>query len=198
MADALKWYMTSAPEELIEVITNSLSTFDPQFDTAKTSSGVVLDIRDSKTFWINSGHWISGFCWHYVMLANRNSFQYDIDRFENDTLQYTSYDVGEYYHWHVDGDISSLLQPDSNPQNNFIQSNTEKSRKLSFIMQLSSPEEYRGGEVQLQFSDRSTAFLPKQRGTIAIFDSRTLHRVKKVTEGRRKSLVGWIEGPRWK
>ena len=39
---------------------------------------------------------------------------------------------------------------------------------------------------------------PKQKGIIAFFDSRTPHRVRKVKSGMRKSLVGWVVGPRWK
>jgi PKHD-type hydroxylase len=31
-----------------------------------------------------------------------------------------------------------------------------------------------------------------------LFDSRTPHRVRKVRSGLRKSLVGWVVGPRWK
>ena len=39
--------------------------------------------------------------------------------------------------------------------------------------------------------------LPRRRGTVGIFDSRTQHRVHKVTKGTRKSLVGWCVGPQW-
>ena len=198
MADALKWYMTSIPDELVDIVSKSLNNFDEHFTPAVTTGGVTLDIRDSKTLWVDQSHWIMGLCWHYVMIANRENFLYDIDRFENGTVQYTSYDVGEYYNWHVDGDVTTCQEPLADSKERFIQRSTEKSRKLSFIMQLSSPEEYTGGEVQLQFNSKDTSFLPKQKGTIAVFDSRTLHRVKKVTSGRRKSLVGWVEGPRWR
>ena len=40
--------------------------------------------------------------------------------------------------------------------------------------------------------------VPRRRGTIVLFDSRTSHRVLKVTKGIRKSIVGWTVGPRWK
>jgi len=39
---------------------------------------------------------------------------------------------------------------------------------------------------------------PRQRGSIILFDSRTPHRVQKVRSGERKSIVGWVVGPRWK
>ena len=71
-------------------------------------------------------------------------------------------------------------------------------RKLSFSLQLSDPEDYTGGEVQFMDNGRKTYFAPKQRGTLIMFDSRTPHRVRKVKSGMRKSLVGWVCGPRWR
>ena len=65
-------------------------------------------------------------------------------------------------------------------------------------VQLSSPEEYSGGEFQLLTDDNESFFAPKEKGTVIIFDSRLRHRVRKVNSGRRKSLVGWAYGPRWK
>ena len=40
--------------------------------------------------------------------------------------------------------------------------------------------------------------LPKERGQMCIFDTRTKHRVLPVTKGTRHTLVGWAIGPRWK
>ena len=39
--------------------------------------------------------------------------------------------------------------------------------------------------------------MPRKRGCIALFDSKTLHRVMPVTKGTRKALVGWCLGPQW-
>ena len=105
---------------------------------------------------------------------------------------------GEYYHWHNDASIEVSFQPTENIQENFIITNIEKIRKLSFILQLSDPDDYEGGEVQFMSGDGNTYFAPKTRGTVIVFDSRTPHRVKKVISGHRKSLVGWVVGPRWK
>ena len=85
------------------------------------------------------------------MLANKNNFLYDVTEFESGTLQYTSYHPGEYYHWHVDGDIA-------NYQNSCDGGHEESVRKLSIIVQLTDPSEYTGGEVQLQFTDKKTHF----------------------------------------
>ena len=71
-------------------------------------------------------------------------------------------------------------------------------RKLSFALQLSDPDDYEGGNVQLLDESGSNYLAPRKRGTMILFDSRTQHRVLKVTKGVRKSIVGWTVGPRWK
>ena len=59
-------------------------------------------------------------------------------------------------------------------------------------------KDYRGGEVEFINSAGERYFAPKQKGTLIVFDSRTKHRVRTVKSGLRKSLVGWVVGPRWK
>ena len=74
----------------------------------------------------------------------------------------------------------------------------EMVRKLSFSLQLSAPEDYRGGELEFIDNNNKPFLAPKQRGTMVVFDSRLRHRVRKVKSGLRKSNVGWVLGPRWK
>ena len=110
---------------------------------------------------------------------------------DHQAYQYTVYEAkpdapkGDFYTWHTDHGHEMV---DSNG----------KIRKLSFTLQLSDPEDYTGGEVQFMDNGRKTFFAPKQRGTLIMFDSRTPHRVRKVKSGMRKSLVGWVVGPRWR
>ena len=63
---------------------------------------------------------------------------------------------------------------------------------------MSDPTDYRGGEVEFLDSGAKRFLAPKQRGTMIVFDSRTRHRVRKIKSGIRKSIVGWVVGPRWK
>ena len=65
-------------------------------------------------------------------------------------------------------------------------------------MQLSDPDDYEGGNVILLTEGGQKYVVPRQRGTVIIFDSRTMHCVNKVKKGLRKSLVAWAVGPRWK
>ena len=80
----------------------------------------------------------------------------------------------------------------------FLNENTEMVRKLSFVLQLSDPDDYEGGNLQLLDEAGKSYIAPRQRGTMILFDSRTMHRVLKVKSGVRKSIVGWTVGPRWK
>ena len=200
------WYMTNLPEKVVEVICEDLNTnFGNQMnDSLLSGDSLNKDKRASKNSWIPTTHWVGGFVWHYIERANRENFLYDIRNIDSETMQFTQYDVGEFYGWHNDAGISSQYKPISvgnhseGRAQDFVNENLELVRKLSFVIQLSNPEDYEGGNLQLLSEDGKKYFAPRQRGTIIIFDSRTQHRVLKVTGGRRKSLVGWIVGPRWK
>ena len=142
-----------------------------------------LHRRDSNINFLSENHWIVGFCYHYILQANKSNFEYDIFGFEGNTMQYTEYAENQNYKWHYDDEIFTA---------------SPVKRKLSFTLQLSSPDEYDGGEFQLLSADDELYVAPKEVGTIIIFDSRAKHRVTKVKSGIRKSLVGWVNGPKWK
>ena len=142
--------------------------------------------------------------WHYIQRTNRENFCYDLTAIDGESIQYTQYGAGQFYDWHVDADIDTAYKPQqivgsgTNIAQDLITLQGEYVRKLSFSLQLSDPEDYTGGEVQFMDNARKIFFAPKQRGTLIMFDSRTPHRVRKVKSGVRKSLVGWVVGPRWK
>jgi PKHD-type hydroxylase len=208
MAFQTLWYQTDLPKDIIETIEKDLKVFDEQAQDSSVGHGgpgeIDKVIRNSKNVWIPTSHWIGGFLWHYVQRANRENFVYDLTCIDGETLQYTQYGEGQFYNWHIDAGIDSFYKPQlisSSAQNiaqDQINLNGECVRKLSFSLQLSDPEDYRGGEVQFMDMAGKSFFAPKQRGTIIFFDSRTPHRVRKVKSGMRKSLVGWVVGPRWK
>ena len=85
-----------------------------------------------------------------------------------------------------------------NIHEDYLNLRNEYVRKLSFTLQLSEPDEYEGGNVQFIDDENKTFFAPRQRGSMVLFDSRTQHRVLKVKKGVRRSIVGWVLGPRWK
>lgn len=207
MAQQAVWMFSDLPEDLILSLEKDLTRFDDSLDASLVSNGRLNQtIRNSRNAWIPAQHWVAGFLWHYVNMANRENFKYDISHIDGNSIQYTRYEVGEYYKWHQDAGIACSstynlnLKDKKEIYNSHLESQTEQLRKLSVIVQLSNPEDYEGGNVQMMTEDGSgnTYFIPRQRGTVVVFDSRTQHRVLKVTKGVRKSIVAWCVGPRWR
>tara|TARA_B100001250_G_scaffold5059_1_gene4308 strand:- start:2573 stop:3238 length:666 start_codon:yes stop_codon:yes gene_type:complete len=221
MASQSLWYYTGLPNTVIDAIEEDLDrNFSPELKPsvvghspdgtgAKTKVNELnTSIRNAQNAWIPSSHWIAGFCWHYVMRANRENFLYDLSHIDQESLQYTVYDPGEYYGWHSDADLSTMHTPLSEWNKgqksveeiniDKIRTQNEFCRKLSFSLLIADPSDYRGGNLEIYGFQDKKYIVPKQRGTIILFDSRAKHRVTKVTEGVRKSIVGWTVGPRWK
>ena len=202
------WYFTDLPADVVNIIERDVSEkFDMNMGESRLDGNTVnKDKRNSYNAWIPTSHWVGGFLWHYVQRANRENFLYDLRCIDNESMQYTRYAEGQYYHWHNDSGLASHYKPISNgdrketdkQQQDFMNENTELVRKLSFSLQLSDPDDYEGGNVQLLDERGENYIAPRQRGCIILFDSRTQHRVLKVTKGTRKSIVGWVVGPRWK
>ena len=205
MANLTCWHMTELPTEIVEIIERDVQKYD-EYTKDSEVRGEQVDkvIRNSKNSWIPSSNWIGGWLWYYIDRINRENFCYDLTDIDACTIQYTQYGPGQFYNWHQDADIDVFYKPQITPGsgNNMSEDqvtlNGEYVRKLSFALQLSDPTDYTGGEVQFLDNSGGTYFAPKQRGTLMVFDSRTKHRVRKVKSGLRKSLVGWVVGPRWK
>jgi len=202
------WYYTGLPEDIVDIIERDLTkSYDNRMEDSRLNGDTLnKEKRNSQNSWVPTDHWVAGFLWHYVQRANRENFLYDLTNIDSETLQYTRYEEGQFYGWHNDAGISTQYKPVSignrgNGQENFqdfVNENCEKVRKLSFSLQLSHPDDYEGGNVQFLDESGNKYISPRQRGTIVLFDSRTQHRVLKVTKGTRKSIVGWVVGPRWR
>lgn len=111
-----------------------------------------------------------------AVAANDKCWQFDITGFFQD-LQLLSYkaDTQQHYTWHMDMGPG----PDSG-------------RKVSITVQLTDPDEYEGGDLELNSGKILTA--PKEAGAIVLFPAFMLHRVTPVTTGERWSIVGWVQG----
>ena len=205
MAFLTCWHMTNLPTEIVEIVEKDLQTFDSiAADSQIMGAQVDKVIRNSKNAWIPTSHWIGGWLWYYIDKVNRENFCYDLTEIDGGSIQYTQYGEGQFYDWHIDAGIDLMYKPQLlagsgvNLAQDQVSLNGEFVRKLSFSLQLSDPDEYTGGEVQFMDNARETYFAPKTKGALILFDSRTPHRVRKVRSGMRKSLVGWVVGPRWK
>ena len=192
MANTCCWYETRIPESLMKNLVDDLDTVNDntfiKSEVGPQQPQLQDTLRKSQHCWIPTSYWIGGFLWHYIMNANKDNFLYDISHIENEMIQYTQYNEGDYYNWHTDMDICDINEPD------------QLVRKLSFTLQLTNNDEYTGGDLEFaDFDDSTYRFsVPKSRGTVIVFDSRTPHRVLPVKSGVRKSLVGWVVGKRWR
>ena len=132
-----------------------------------------------------------------------------------DPVQYTEYDAGGKYDWHSD---QAPPMPDH-------RDGIVKVRKISMTLFLNDPEEYEGGEFDVEIwgpngsnggdaysivgnNDFDKQFDVKEnnekgryvtfkstKGSAVFFQSDQWHRVRPVTSGVRKSLVVWFIGP---
>ena len=206
MAFQSVWYYSDIPEKVVDLIEEDLSLrFDDQMgDSRLMGDALNKDKRNSQNAWVPTNHWLGGFMWHYISRANRENFLYDLRCIDGESMQYTQYGVGQFYSWHNDAGIAGAYKPatvgnrSDGLAQDFVNENIELVRKLSFVLQLSDPDDYEGGNLQLLDEGGATYFAPRKRGTVILFDSRTQHRVLPVKSGLRKSIVGWTVGPRWK
>ena len=206
MANQSVWYFTGLPTDIIKNIESDLHThYGNQMKDSRLLGHEINKVkRDSKNTWIPTDHWVAGWLWHFIQKANRTNFLYDLNHIDAENMQYTQYEEGMFYGWHNDAGLSTQYKPVSNNNRSeglhqdWVNENIELVRKLSFSLQLSDPDDYEGGNVQLLDELGKSYITPRKRGTIVLFDSRTQHRVLKVTKGTRKSIVGWVVGPRWK
>lgn len=151
-------------------------------EKAGTYGGNSREIRNSHVSFIfpnEHTHWIFARMTDLINNMNEQYFGFDLHALEQG-LQFTHYVApDEHYTWHVDRGRQSGV------------------RKLSVSIQLSDPEEYEGGELELSFGPEPIT-MQKQKGMAVLFPSYTMHRVKPVTKGERFSLVAWVSGPPFK
>jgi PKHD-type hydroxylase len=121
-----------------------------------------------------------------------NDQYYNFNLYGYKTFQYTTYKAEAFgkYDWHMDTTLDHLL-----PENMKV----ESTRKLTLVMVLNKPEiDFTGGEFQLNLGrEAESTTLDMPRGKIYAFPSFLIHRVKPVLTGVRKSIVIWVEGPKF-
>ena len=152
--------------------------------TAQVGAGAVNEeIRRSELNWLNNtpeNKWVFDKLSNVVCSLNTQYFLFDLTGF-GEGIQLANYgdDKQGTYIWHQDFGKEGI------------------SRKLSVVMQLSEPNQYEGGELQLLTSNNPIT-IQKKRGLITVFPAWSLHQVTPVVKGNRQSLVAWISGPQFR
>lgn len=140
------------------------------------------ELRKSQVCYIKctpESSWVFEKADQLLRLCNKKIYNFKLTGFYR-SLQFTEYkEGGDHYVWHQD------LGPGK-----------QSTRKLSFTIQLSGPDDYIGGE--LEFPHMLSRAVSKSRGTVIVFPAYELHGVRPVVSGTRYSLVGWMHGPHFR
>ena len=153
------------------------------------------EARVSTIAWANpkeENQWIfDRFLWVADRL-NERFYEFNLNGFES--FQYTVYNANKKnpgkYDYHMDT-IMGLDKPIE----------MMETRKLSMSLILSDPDEYEGGDFYIQTGSPDQDKLLKMeqvKGRCLAFPSFMIHGVAPVTKGTRRSIVVWVEGPKFK
>jgi PKHD-type hydroxylase len=139
--------------------------------------------RKSNIKWLpfdSKWDWVIDKIMSQVVEANDTIWKFDLNSVI-DNIQYTEYEGnGGHYDWHLDIGPGSISH-----------------RKISIVIQLSEPDEYVGGDLEIMTGSDHTK-IPRGKGNVIIFPSFLLHRVVPLISGNRKSLVLWVGGGHYK
>ena len=144
-----------------------------------TAGGVIRNERSTSVKWIEpdkNSDWLFSKLDRLCLSMNK-IFQMDLLGFF-EAIQIGVYGEGQFFDWHTDFDGYPL-------------------RKLTIAVQLSSGDEYEGGDLQFMDGPHIRT-ASREPGSAVIFPTHVLHKVTPITGGVRKSLVVWISGPPFK
>ena len=178
-----KWDNAITPERCQEIIDSA----GDKFETAKL--GGDENRADNKTRKTNI-HWsedqtLFDMVGHYGASANKNG-GWNLQTSAMESIQIGQYPTGGHYNWHVDG---LGIEPIDAPDNEFLHG---KTRKISFVLWLN--DDFEGGEFEFHKSHVKDNVIRPSTGTIVLFPSWVMHRVKPVKQGTRYSAVTWLVG----
>lgn len=185
--ESRSWAVTAAPlfspEECAAIIALRRRT---GADGGTLVGGIATEaVRRSSIVWLDEDDpavaWIGARLTRAVADLNHQHFGFALAGFD-EQIQLTEYTAEQagFYDWH--SDVGGRGVP--------------RTRKLTLTVQLSAPEDYDGGALELNPAG-TVIEAPRGQGTGTAFPSYTLHRVCPVSRGVRHSLVVWTHGPRF-
>jgi PKHD-type hydroxylase len=109
-------------------------------------------------------------------LANTKIYDFNLlGIIDQDYPQVFKYSEGDFYNWHID------LNPFA------------PSRKLTFVINLSSDDSCEGGNLEFLNTDTSSVNVSEQ-GSCLIFPAFTPYRITPVTKGTKYFIIGHVHG----
>jgi PKHD-type hydroxylase len=157
-------------------------------DAPARDAGLVRQTRDhnlrrADLVWLDEVEgtgWVMDRMIDLVRSANRDVFDFDITDFaESPQIARYGAEREGHFGWHSDVGEGRLA--------------VAERRKLTIVVQLSDPDSYEGGDLEVMPGSNSIA-ADRNRGTATLFPSFVLHRFTPVTSGERHSLTVWCHG----
>ena len=150
--------------------------------------------RISKQAWVRDPR----FCQMFIDIAKTMNEQnlWNLNITGVEPIQYGIYSKGGKYNWHVDQHPKPVYWvADSGSREGVV-------RKISMTLFMNEPDEYKGGEFDLELykpeTDCRYETFKLKKGSAIFFQSDVWHRVRPVKSGVRKSIVAWFYGPPYK
>ena len=176
-------------EDSIKKIDKTISNINLPMEKSLLNDGDSSErdptLRISKQAWIKD----VSFCKSFFSVGQKINelCKWDFNIKSIEAIQFGIYGEGGRYDWHVDQQLK--------PLNGTV-------RKISMTLFMNDPDEYEGGEFDLELYNpekkpRYKTFKLK-KGLAIFFQSDRWHRVRPVSSGVRKSLVAWYSGPTFK
>jgi PKHD-type hydroxylase len=181
------FYRDGFSKKELKTIHNGIQILEEQ--KATIVGGEEDGIRSSKVRWIpqdNNWWWLYEKLSNLIVEANNSLWNFNLHHIP-EYIQYTEYHSNEkgHYTWHQDIGPGMLSK-----------------RKISITVQLSHPDEYEGGDLQLwqggNYDENNFVNAYKGEGSVFIFPSYMMHRVTPITKGTRRSFVLWVGGSHYK
>jgi len=178
------WFKDGFSKKELSKIYKDIDTL-PFQEATTFSNKSDTSVRSSSVKWIpqnDEWSWLYEKLINFAVIANEELWKFDLVS-APELIQYTEYyDVeGGHYDWHQD-----------------IGPNEGSLRKVSITVQLSEPDEYQGGDLEVWTGGNSISSAERGAGVVVVFPSYLMHRVTKVTKGTRRSFVLWVGGDHYK
>jgi PKHD-type hydroxylase len=181
------WFKQGFTKEELDKIYNDVAQlpFEKATIIGENDTEAIKAIRSSSIKWIpkdQNWQWLYNKLMNMALEANNSLWHFDLISVD-EKIQYTEYyDNAEgHYTWHQD-----------------IGGGSASKRKVSITVQLSDPEEYEGGDLEMWQGGEAVVKSERGAGVVFIFPSYMMHRVTKVTKGTRRSFVLWVGGQHYR
>jgi PKHD-type hydroxylase len=175
------WRMERVPPELCDSVVKDLSGL-PKKDATMGADGKHSNHsqRNTDIRFAPPNYWFTHYMFGLGVKAN-TTCEWDFAITDNEAIQFAEYGPEQHYDWHID---------------TFLISGKPMERKVTVVCLLNDPEEFVGGEFDIEHGVQYMA--PLFKGAVIAFPSFLYHRVRPVTEGVRRTATMWLNGPRLK